>query len=133
MKDNLTLEQRSKCMSSIRSTWTHPEQKIHSYLKANKIKHEMHPSLTGKPDVLLLSSKTAIFLQGCFWHKCPKCYVEPKTRKSYWLPKIARNVERDKKNVKVLKSKGYKVLSIWEHDIKSNFERTFKKIEKYSH
>lgn len=120
-------------MSHIRSKWTAQEKKIHSYLKAYKIKHLMHPELLGHPDAVLAKSGTVIFLQGCFWHKCPRCYVEPKTRKSYWLPKIAGNVERDKKNAKVLKSEGYKVLRIWEHEIKSNLDRVVKKIEKYSH
>jgi G:T-mismatch repair DNA endonuclease (very short patch repair protein) len=52
MSDNLTIKQRSKCMSNIRSKWTDQEKKIHSYLKANKIKHKMHPTLLGSPDVL---------------------------------------------------------------------------------
>lgn len=128
MVDNLTKNQRSKCMSNIRSQWTIQERKIHNFLKGNKMKHKMHPKLTGNPDILLTSTKTVVFLQGCFWHKCQKCYKEPKTRKKYWLPKIQNNVKRDRKNAKILKSQGFIVLKVWEHDIKKNFKRVMEKI-----
>lgn len=130
MADNLTVKQRSQCMSRIHSKWTSPERKIHAYLKGDKIKHKMHPSLPGNPDILLVTSRTVVFLQGCFWHKCPKCYVEPKSRKSYWLPKLEKNVERDKRAVQSLKRAGYKVLIIWEHEIKSNFKKIIRKLQK---
>lgn len=90
----------------------------------------MHPKLPGNPDILLKDTKTAIFLHGCFWHKCPKCYKAPKSNKEYWLPKIQRNVDRDKKNAKILKSQGYTVIVVWEHEIKGDFNSVLKKIEK---
>jgi DNA mismatch endonuclease, patch repair protein len=132
MPDNLTKEQRSKCMSNIRSKWTLQEKKLHNYLKGNKIKHKMHPKLTGNPDILLVNSNTLIFLHGCFWHKCPKCYKQPKTKKKYWIPKIENNVKRDRKNQRLLKKEGYKVIIIWEHEIKMDFGKAFNKIIKIS-
>jgi len=128
MVDNLTKEQRSKCMSRIRSKWTVQEVKIHNYLKGNKIKHKMHPRLIGKPDILLTNTNVVVFLHGCFWHKCPKCYKEPKSRKDYWLPKIDNNVKRDKKYARILKLEGYKVLKLWEHEVKKDFNKALKKI-----
>jgi len=122
MPDNLTLEQRKKCMSNIRSKWTEQEMKTHSYLKANKIKHKMHPKILGSPDILLKETNTVVFLHGCFWHKCPKCFKEPKSNKEYWLPKIRRNIERDQKNVKLLKLADFGVLELWEHQIKTDFD-----------
>ena len=130
MVDNLTKEQRSKCMSQIRSKWTAQETKIHNFLKGHKIKHKMHPQLTGKPDILLTHTNTIVFLHGCFWHKCPKCYKEPKSRKEYWLPKIENNVKRDKKYARMLKSEGYKVIKVWEHEVKKDFNKALKKIKK---
>ena len=121
MPDNLTRNQRSYCMSRIRSKWTAQENKIHNYLKGNKIRHKMHPNILGGPDILLIKNKTAVFLHGCFWHKCPKCFKEPQTRKEYWVPKIENNVKRDKRNERNLKKEGYKVLVIWEHEVKKNF------------
>lgn len=131
MADNLTKEQRSRTMSRIRSKWTSQEKKIHNYLKSNKIKHEMHPKMNGKPDILLSNSKTAVFLHGCFWHKCPKCYKKPKTNKKYWTAKIENNVKRDQKNSKSLKKLGFNVMHIREHQVKDNFESVLKRILKY--
>ena len=126
--DNLSKQQRSHCMSRIRSKWTSQERKIHNYLKGHKIKHKMHPCLTGNPDILLTKSKTAVFLHGCFWHKCPKCFVKPKSNKKYWLPKIEKNVIRDRKNTKFLKSQGLNVVKIWEHQIKKGFNKILIKL-----
>ncbi|MFA5382379.1 MAG: hypothetical protein WC356_04375 [Candidatus Micrarchaeia archaeon] len=90
MSDNLTKEQRSRCMSKIRSKWTKQEKKIHNYLKGDKIRHKMHPKLPGNPDIVLKDSKTAVFLHGCFWHKCPNCYKEPKSREAIGCPKLRK-------------------------------------------
>jgi DNA mismatch endonuclease (patch repair protein) len=117
-------------MSQIRSKWTKQEKIIHNYLKARKIKHKMHPNIYGHPDILLSDTKTAVFLQGCFWHKCPQHYIAPKSNKKYWLAKIQNNVKRDAKAKKILKSKSYKVLAIWEHEIK-DVRKVLSKIAKY--
>lgn len=118
--DNLTKKQRSYCMSKIRSKWTTQEKKVHNCLKAHKIKHKMHPKLQGSPDIVLKDKKIAIFIHGCFWHKCPRCYKEPKSNKGYWLPKIKKNIKRDKKNAKLLKGQGYSIVKIWEHELKKS-------------
>lgn len=133
MTDNLTKEQRTKCMKNIRSQWTSIELFIHNYLKGNKIKHEMHPDINGSPDLIIKDKKTAIFIHGCFWHKCPKCYKEPKSNKEYWLPKIDKNVKRDRRNTNSLKKQGFKVITYWEHDLKGvNRLATINKILKLS-
>ncbi|MDD4877608.1 MAG: very short patch repair endonuclease [Candidatus Nanoarchaeia archaeon] len=128
MPDNLTKKQRSYCMSRIKSKWTTQEKKIHNYLKANKIKHKMHPSLFGRPDIILKDKNRVIFLQGCFWHKCPLCYIKPKSNKMYWLKKIERNVTRDKNVKKLLRQQGYEVICLWGHEIKNNFEKALLKV-----
>lgn len=128
MVDNLTREQRSYCMSRIRSKWTLPEKKVHNFLKGWKIKHSMHPKIEGSPDVILTDKKIAIFIHGCFWHKCPKCFIKPKSKKSYWNPKIDKNVKRDKLKIDILKNHGWKIIQIWEHEIKNDFNLTFKRI-----
>lgn len=128
MSDNLTKAQRSKCMSRIRSKWTLQEKKIHNCLKALKVRHKMHPRIAGSLDIALTESRTAVFLHGCFWHKCPLCYKEPKSNLKYWLPKIERNVKRNRANVKALKKEGWKVLKIWEHEVKKDFGSALKKI-----
>lgn len=129
MVDNLTKEQRSKTMSRIRSRWTKQEKKVHNALKGNKIKHKMHPEIEGSPDIILKDNKTAVFLHGCFWHKCPACYVEPATNKEYWLPKIEKNLKRDNANKRKLRKQGYQVLTIWEHEIKKDLKKVVSKIK----
>lgn len=129
MVDNLTKEQRSYCMSKIKSKWTKQEIKVHNFLKGNKIKHQMHPKIIGCPDILLTKDKITIYLHGCFWHKCPRCFKKPKTRMTYWTQKINNNVRRDRRNEKYLKREGYKLLKLWEHDINKNIHMCITKIK----
>jgi DNA mismatch endonuclease (patch repair protein) len=107
-------------MSRIRSKWTKQEKLVHNYLKGMKIKHRMHPKMEGSPDIIIPGKKIAIFLHGCFWHKCPKHYIEPKSKRKYWIPKIEKNVLKDKENIKLLRRQGWKVVVIWEHDVNEN-------------
>ncbi|MBU2441789.1 MAG: very short patch repair endonuclease [Nanoarchaeota archaeon] len=117
-------------MSKIKSKWTAQEKKLHNHLKGNKVKHKMHPNISGSPDILLTDSNTAIFINGCFWHKCPKCYKKPKSNKSYWMPKIEKNIRRDKKNYRSLKKLGYLIIKIWEHDVKKDLSKVISKLIK---
>ncbi|MHC4104607.1 MAG: very short patch repair endonuclease [Planctomycetota bacterium] len=73
--------------------------------------------LAGKPDFFFEEKQIAVFVDGCFWHGCPKCGHYPKTRRSFWKTKILRNRERDKKNRQKLRRNGIKVVSIWEHSL----------------
>jgi DNA mismatch endonuclease (patch repair protein) len=128
MADKFSKETRSRIMSRIRHKWTAIEKKVHSHLKAMKIKHKMHPALLGKPDILIPGKKAVVFIDGCFWHKCPKHGHIPKSNIGYWKPKIERNAERRVKYKRLLKKEGFKVISIWEHDIKERFDSSMKKI-----
>lgn len=120
MTDVLTRKQRSYNMSMIKGKWTKQERLIHNYLKGIKIRHKMHPDLLGKPDILIQKINTVVFLDGCFWHKCPKCFKTPATRTKFWLRKINKNVENDRKINSKLKKAGYKVTRIWEHEIRAD-------------
>jgi len=115
MADNLTKEQRSFCMSRIRSKDTKPELKH----KAKNLHLEYQPKgLFGNPDFVDWKKKIVVFIDGCFWHKCPKHFIEPKSNREYWLPKLKRNVIRDKETDISYKNAGWKVIRIWEHDLK---------------
>ena len=92
----------------------------------------MHPNLNGSPDIILKEKKVAIFLHGCFWHKCPIHYKKPKTKRKYWLPKIEKNIKRDMKNRRLLRRSGWKVLNIWEHEVKKDVRFVIEKIIKKS-
>ena len=126
--DVLTKAQRSRTMASIKSKWTRPEKKVRAFLLKEGIGYIAHPSISGNPDFVLKGKKVAIFINGCFWHMCPKCFVHPKTNKHYWLPKLQKNVMRDKIAHHNLSLSGYKVIVIWEHQFKENPDRAFKKL-----
>lgn len=74
--------------------------------------------LVGKPDFVFPKSRIAAFIDGCFWHGCPKHCRMPSSNKDYWEGKIGKNVKRDRKINKELRAKGWKVIRFWEHDLK---------------
>lgn len=122
MADNHTKEQRSYNMSKIRSTNSAPEEKVRKYLFSKGFRYRKNvKSLPGCPDIVLPKYKTVIFVNGCFWHMhdCPR-FVWPSSNKEYWEPKIRRNVERDKINIELLQKEGWRVLVVWECELKKN-------------
>ena len=118
MPDDMTKRQRSKTMSRIRSKWTKQEIAVHKTLNSNGVVHEMHPDIQGRPDLIVPGQKLAIYLQGCFWHKCPECSKPPKSNQNYWIPKLDRNGQRDIENEIKVREAGWDVVVIWEHEIK---------------
>lgn len=88
--------------------------------------------LPGKPDIYFIKEQLAIFIDGCFWHGCPKCGHIPKTRSAFWKAKIERNIERDKKNKRELRKQGITHLKVWEHELKNKvyINKTVHKIKK---
>ena len=131
MVDKFSKETRSIIMSKVQRN-SKPEQilrkKLFSLGYRYSLKHRFN-ELNFKPDLVMVSRKTCVFVDGCFWHKCPRCYKEPKSNKRYWLPKIERNVQRDKEQNKYLKKNGWSVMRVWEHELK-NLDKTIKKIER---
>lgn len=129
MTDVLTPAQRKLNMSRIRTKNTGPETKIRKMLSAGSIRgYRLHYNLIGKPDIVFTKKKIAIFIDGCFWHRCPVDFQEPETRKEFWMKKILSNVERDKKVNKKLKDDGWTVLRFWEHEVRKNPDNVVKKI-----
>lgn len=99
-------------MSGIRGKWTWHERDAHSILKGNRIRHRMHPKLEGNPDILIKDSDIVVFLDGCFWHGCPRHYRAPKSNQTFWKKKINNNIARDRKNRRNLRRNGYIVIQI---------------------
>jgi len=129
--DVLTKEQRSYNMSRIKGKNTKPELTVRKLLSSKGIRgYRTHYKIIGKPDIVFPSKKIVIFIDGCFWHKCPKCFVEPKTRREFWMNKINENVKRDKEVNKILKEDGWKVLRFWEHEVKTMPEKVINTIIK---
>jgi len=118
--DVLTPSQRSFNMSSIRSKGNRTtEQRMIGIMKAAGIKgwRRNYP-LPGKPDFVFRRERVAVFVDGCFWHKCPACFRQPTSNEEYWQKKFARNVRRDRTVSAELRLRGWRVVRIWEHSLK---------------
>ena len=123
MADNHTKEIRSYKMSRIRSKNTKPEEVVRKYLFSKGFRYRKNdPRLPGKPDIVLPKYKTVIFVNGCFWHHHEECkyFVWPKNNADFWRSKIEGNTKRDSRNYENLAEMGWKVLIIWECQLKSN-------------
>ena len=110
---------RSQVMGSVRSKGNKTtELKLMSILRANSITGwRRHQPLYGHPDFIFRGQRLAVFVDGCFWHGCRWHCRLPKTRRRYWIPKIARNMRRDRAVTKTLREKGWGVLRIWYHSL----------------
>jgi DNA mismatch endonuclease (patch repair protein) len=120
--DIFSKEMRSIIMSKIKSKYNKLDMAVHNWLCGMKIRHKMYPKVSGSPDIVLLNGGKPLylFIDGCFFHKCPKHYKRPKSNVSYWVRHIEiENVERDKKR----ETYPYEWLQIWEHEVRDG---TFK-------
>ena len=121
--DNHDKETRSYNMSRIRSTNTKPEEIVRKFLFAKGLRYRKNVKvLSGKPDIVFPKYHTVIFVNGCFWHKHEGCskFVWPSSNEDYWRKKISGNVLRDSVNQQKLKEQGWKVLIVWECELKKN-------------
>ena len=128
MPDVLTPEQRRRCMSSVRGSNTKPELLLRKALWHKGLRYRLKSELPGKPDIVLSCYKIVIFVDGCYWHSCPEHGSLPETNKLFWKNKIARNVERDHEVNVLLEQNGWRVIRIWEHEIKQSLEEVIEKI-----
>ena len=121
-----TKKQRSYNMSRIKARDTKPELIIKKGLRGHGFTY--HPDILGNPDFANKKEKIAVFVDGCFWHKCPKCYKESAIRKEFWNSKINNNIRRDRKVNKELSKRGWSVIRIWEHDIKTSTKNCIRRV-----
>ena len=97
------------------------ENALLALLRRNKIAGwRRHLALLGKPDFAFPKQKVAVFVDGCFWHGCPKCYTRPKTNRAFWDRKREENMARDKRVTRQLRSQGWRVIRIWQHSLKKS-------------
>lgn len=145
MTDHLTPEQRHKVMSHIRSRNTKPELKVRRWLWRHGYRYRLNvKSVPGKPDIVMRQYRTAIFVNGCFWHghhvqlavdSLPlsansSCCKIPQTNREFWVNKIKRNQERDQQNYQVLHDNGWQVIVVWECQLTPKWiEKTMLQVE----
>lgn len=132
MADSHTKQQRSRNMAAIKSKGNlSTEITFMHLLKANSITgwRRHYERLPGKPDFAFAKEKVAVFIDGCFWHGCPRCKLGSKSNKSYWVPKIERNRHRDKQVKREIRKKGWTVIRIWEHQIENKYSRLIVRVQ----
>ncbi len=125
MADRHSKETRSYNMSRIRSRNTTLEILVRKFLFSKGLRFRKNDKrYPGHPDILLPKYRTVVFINGCFWHcheGCPD-FVLPKSNQDYWRPKLEKNRNRDKENYDVLRKDGWRVLIVWECELKKNIK-----------
>lgn len=120
MTDIFSKNKRSAVMSKIKSRGSKIEAKVKNIFRKNHISYRSHlSSFVGKPDFTLSKTNTVVFVDSCFWHGCRYHGTYPKTNKIFWQKKIEKNIKRDKKINLLYKKMNWKVVRIWEHDLKN--------------
>jgi DNA mismatch endonuclease (patch repair protein) len=133
MPDVFTKSKRSAVMSRIRGGGNKDtELRLIAIFRAHDITGwRRNSKLPGKPDFVFITRRLAVFVDGCYWHGCPKHYTRPKSNRAFWDAKIARNRQRDREVNRLLKGRGWRVLRIWEHALgRKNEGRTVARIER---
>lgn len=127
MADVMTPEQRSRCMAAIKGKDTKPEMLVRRFLFAKGLRYRVNNrKLPGSPDIVLKKYKAVVFIDGCFWHGHEGCkyYHLPKTNADFWRHKIVLNMARDYANNVYLRLAGWRVIRVWECEVKTKSKRT---------
>lgn len=126
MTDVMTPEQRSRCMAAVKGKDTKPEMIVRKYLFSRGLRYRVNNrKLPGSPDIVLKKYKTVVFIDGCFWHGHQNCkyFRLPKSNEDFWRHKIAMNIARDYANNVDLRLAGWRVIRVWECEIRTKAKR----------
>lgn len=121
MADIFSKEERSRVMATVRSYGNkQTELELIAILRAHGITgwRRKHP-LFGHPDFVFPRERVVVFVDGCFWHGCPRHGTTPANNRRYWKAKIARNIIRDRRTSRILKAAGWKVVRVWGHSLRN--------------
>ena len=119
--DTFSAKKRSEIMRAVKGRDTKPEIALRKKLFSLGLRYRLNvKDLPGKPDLVFPKHKTVVFVHGCFWHghSCKRGNRQPKQNADYWKDKITRNKARDQKNAAALKKLGWRVITVWECEIK---------------
>ena len=130
MADDRTPAQRSETMRRVKSRDTSCEVRLRRALHHRGLRYSLRSKLPGGPDIVFVSAKVAVFVDGCFWHGCPEHCRMPTGNRAYWERKIGRNVERDRARTNELKKAGWRVVRVWEHEVSRSVERCAARVDR---
>ncbi len=132
MADRITAAQRSALMAKIRGRDTRPEMAVRSLLHGAGFRFRLHAKdLPGRPDLVLPKHRAVVFVHGCFWHRHARCRdgrSMPASNRSYWVPKFERNLARDRRVKQALRRRGWRVITVWECQIKRNPDDVLRRV-----
>lgn len=128
MPDVLTPQQRRRCMSRVKDRDTGPEVTLRKGLWSAGMRYRLRYKLPGKPDLVFISRRVVVFVDGCFWHCCPIHATHPKTNERFWHDKLESNRRRDQQVNEVLMEQGWRVLRFWEHEVNQNLDAVINRI-----
>lgn len=129
--DHVSPETRSAIMRAIKSRGVRStERRLRAVMIAKGVKgwRMQANELPGKPDFVFDEKRVAIFVDGCFWHGCPKCYRRPHSSQDYWDAKVQGNISRDRRNRSRLRRAGWRILRVWEHELAANTNQVCAKL-----
>lgn len=133
MPDRISKEERSRNMSNIRGKDTSIEVEVRKYLFSQGFRFRKNDKrYPGKPDIVLPKYRTVVFVNGCFWHRHVNCKLAymPKSNIEFWNLKFEKNIANDEIKKEKLKSMGFRVIDVWECEIKKEKEKTFENLKK---
>jgi DNA mismatch endonuclease, patch repair protein len=121
MSDVFTQQKRSEVMSRIRGRGNRDtEVALARLFRANGVTGwRRHYPVTGRPDFAFAKAHVAVFVDGCFWHLCPKCSNMPVNNRAFWEKKLGNNVRRDRLVTRTLRDRGWTVVRVWEHELRT--------------
>jgi DNA mismatch endonuclease (patch repair protein) len=121
---------RSQLMASVRQRDTKPEQRLREALWAAGCRYRKQARLPGRPDLAFPGACLAVFVDGCYWHGCPRHYSSPTTNRAFWIEKLRANDERDQRKDAELAALGWRVLHVWECEIKTEIEAVVARVQR---
>ena len=127
--DQFTKEKRSEIMRSVRTRDTAPEIRLRRALWKAGLRYRTRTRIErARPDIAFLGKRVAVFVDGCFWHGCPRHYTKPAENASFWFAKVEKNRTRDARNNQAVESLGWKVLRFWECEVEKELDRVVDRI-----
>jgi DNA mismatch endonuclease, patch repair protein len=134
--DTVSTEVRSATMRAVKSRGVRStERKLRAALISRGLRgwRMYADDLPGKPDFVFVERKVAVFVDGCFWHGCKRCYRRPHSNQRYWDAKVVQNMSRDRRNRARLRRAGWQVMRIWEHEVAADLARVCARLKTQLH